>query len=132
LTYRYKQASVGRVWCSHCAAWLGLALGVEFIFARNLKSRIFYNYFWLPRSSHIRRVNGMSTIADLPNPLQIPVVDISGPDSEESIADQLVNAATVHGFVYIKNLGKDILIEDIDRAFDLVGLIPRLRLVRHC
>jgi hypothetical protein len=65
----------------------------------------------------------MSTTADLPNPLQIPVVDISGPDSEESIADQLVNAATVHGFVYIKNLGKDILIEDIDRAFDLVGLI---------
>lgn len=55
-----------------------------------------------------------------PNPLQIPVVDINGPDSQQSIADQLVNAATVHGFVYIKNLGKDILIKDIDHAFDLV------------
>lgn len=65
----------------------------------------------------------MATIANVSNPLQIPVVDISGPDAEESIADQLVNAATVHGFVYIKNLGRDIPIKDIEHAFDLVGLV---------
>ena len=55
--------------------------------------------------------------------LQIPVIDISGPASEESIADQLVNAAKVHGFVYIRNLGRDVPSEDIDRAFQLVRLV---------
>jgi non-haem dioxygenase in morphine synthesis N-terminal len=62
----------------------------------------------------------MATTANASKPLQIPVVDINGEDSEQSIADQLVNAATVHGFVYIKNLGRDIPIKDIDRAFELV------------
>lgn len=65
----------------------------------------------------------MATTRNVPNPLQIPVVDISGPDSEESIADRLVTAAKVHGFVYIKSLGRDIPIKDIDHAFDLVGLV---------
>jgi isopenicillin N synthase-like dioxygenase len=62
-------------------------------------------------------------MANVPIPLQIPIVNISVPDSEESIADQLVHAATVHGFVYIKNLGRDIPIKDIDDAFALVGLV---------
>jgi isopenicillin N synthase-like dioxygenase len=62
----------------------------------------------------------MESVPNGPDPLQIPVVDINGPESEQSVADQLVNAATVHGFVYIKNLGRDIPIEDIDHAFDLV------------
>jgi len=75
---------------------------------------------------------GMATTANAPNPLQIPVVDISGPDSEESIADQLVHAATLHGFVYIKNLGRDISIEDIDHAFDLVGLVHFYELYVFC
>lgn len=55
--------------------------------------------------------------------IQIPVVDINGSDSEEHIADQLVNAATIYGFVYIKNLGQDILTGDIENAFDLVFLV---------
>jgi isopenicillin N synthase-like dioxygenase len=71
-------------------------------------------------------------MANIPNPLQIPVVDISGPDSEESIADQLVHAATLHGFVYIKNLGRDIPIEDIDHAFDLVGLVHLYEIYVFC
>jgi hypothetical protein len=62
----------------------------------------------------------MATATHVPDPLQIPVVDISGPDLEERIADQLVDAAKVHGFVYIRNLGRDIPIKDIDHAFDLV------------
>jgi isopenicillin N synthase-like dioxygenase len=64
----------------------------------------------------------MASTTNSHKPLQIPVVDINGLDSEESIADQLVNAATVHGFVYIKNLGNDIPIKDIDHAFELVPL----------
>ena len=70
----------------------------------------------------------MATTANVPNPLQIPVVDISGPELEESIADQLVNAATVHGFVYIRDLGRNIPIKDIDHAFDLVRLIHLYKL----
>jgi isopenicillin N synthase-like dioxygenase len=54
---------------------------------------------------------------------QIPVIDISGPDAEEgTITDELVNAATVHGFVYIRNHGRDIPVEAIDKTFDLVIL----------
>lgn len=54
--------------------------------------------------------------------VQIPIVDISGSESDSSIANQLVNAATVHGFVYIKNFGEDIAIKDIEDAFDLVPI----------
>ena len=54
--------------------------------------------------------------------IQIPVIDISrrDPGFELEIAEQLVEAATVHGFVYIKNLGDDIPIQEIEHAFDLV------------
>lgn len=51
----------------------------------------------------------------------IPVIDISGPTPENEIADQLVEAATKYGFVYIKNEGKDIPVAAIDNLFDLVS-----------
>jgi isopenicillin N synthase-like dioxygenase len=50
----------------------------------------------------------------------IPVIDISGDAPEAQVADQLVNAATRHGFVYIKNEGKDIPVEAINDMFELV------------
>ncbi len=67
-----------------------------------------------------------TTAASVPNPLYIPVVDISGAGSEETIAGQLFDAATVHGFVYIRDLGREIPIKDIDRAFYLVVESPHL------
>lgn len=51
----------------------------------------------------------------------IPVIDISGSTPEADVADQLVNAATRYGFVYIKNEGKDIPIEAIDNLFNIVS-----------
>jgi hypothetical protein len=74
----------------------------------------------------------MATTANVPNPLQIPVVDISGSDSEESIANQLVNAAALHGFVYIKNLGREVPIKDIDHAFNLVGWSTSMSCAHLC
>ena len=50
----------------------------------------------------------------------IPVIDISGSTPEEEVADQLVEAATKYGFVYIKNEGKDIPVDAIDNIFSLV------------
>ncbi|KUJ09983.1 Clavaminate synthase-like protein [Mollisia scopiformis] len=49
----------------------------------------------------------------------IPVIDISGSLPQKEVAKQLVDAAATYGFVYIKNLGKDIPIEAIDSIFDL-------------
>jgi isopenicillin N synthase-like dioxygenase len=49
---------------------------------------------------------------------QIPVIDLSGPEPE--VAKQLVDAAASYGFVYVRNLGKDIPVEDIDSTFALV------------
>ncbi|KAM3088258.1 hypothetical protein ACMFMG_002313 [Clarireedia jacksonii] len=49
----------------------------------------------------------------------IPVIDISGSLPEAEVAKQLVDAAATYGFVYIRNLGKDIPVEAIDRTFDL-------------
>ncbi|PQE28433.1 Oxoglutarate iron-dependent oxygenase protein [Rutstroemia sp. NJR-2017a BBW] len=49
----------------------------------------------------------------------IPVIDISGSLPEAEVAKQLVDAAATYGFVYIRNLGKDIPAEAIDRTFDL-------------
>lgn len=51
----------------------------------------------------------------------IPVIDISGSTPEDEVADQLVEAATKYGFVYIKNEGKDIPVKAIDNLFDLVS-----------
>lgn len=51
---------------------------------------------------------------------KIPVVDISGDGDQTRVAKELVDAAVEHGFVYIKNTGKDIPVEAIDGAFELV------------
>ncbi|KAK2603491.1 hypothetical protein QQS21_004351 [Conoideocrella luteorostrata] len=55
----------------------------------------------------------MSTIAD------IPIIDLSGPQAE--VAEQLVDAAAQHGFIYVRNLGHDIPAASVDQAFALVG-----------
>ncbi|KAK3308749.1 uncharacterized protein B0T15DRAFT_525153 [Chaetomium strumarium] len=48
----------------------------------------------------------------------IPVIDISG-DDQARVAKELVAAAIEHGFVYIKNNGKDIPVQAIDEAFEM-------------
>ncbi|KAF7900014.1 hypothetical protein EAF00_004350 [Botryotinia globosa] len=50
---------------------------------------------------------------------RIPVIDISGSVPQSEVAKQLVDAAATFGFVYIKNLGKDIPVVAIDRTFEL-------------
>lgn len=50
----------------------------------------------------------------------IPIIDISG--DQHVVAQQLVDAAQEHGFIYIKNLGRDISASSIDGAFALVRL----------
>ncbi|AEO56290.1 hypothetical protein MYCTH_2301039 [Thermothelomyces thermophilus ATCC 42464] len=47
---------------------------------------------------------------------KIPVIDLSG-DDQTQVAKDLVEAAIEHGFVYIRNTGKDIPVEAIDGAF---------------
>ncbi|KAK4041696.1 hypothetical protein C8A01DRAFT_34299 [Parachaetomium inaequale] len=49
---------------------------------------------------------------------KIPVIDLSG-DDQTQVAKDLVEAAIEHGFVYIKNTGKDIPVEAIDGAFEM-------------
>jgi hypothetical protein len=52
----------------------------------------------------------------------IPLIDISAPDADQKeIAQQLVDAAEEHGFIYIRNLGREIPAKDVDGAFDLVS-----------
>ena len=48
----------------------------------------------------------------------IPVIDISSGDA--AVGKALIEASEKYGFVFVKNLGKDISIEDIDEAFQLV------------
>lgn len=55
---------------------------------------------------------------------RIPVIDISGSVPQSEVAKQLVDAAATFGFVYIKNLGKDIPVDAIDRTFELVSTLP--------
>lgn len=50
----------------------------------------------------------------------IPLIDIAG--DQDAVAQQLVDAAHEHGFIYIRNLGADISADSIDEAFALVGL----------
>ncbi|EJT77405.1 oxidoreductase [Gaeumannomyces tritici R3-111a-1] len=47
---------------------------------------------------------------------QIPVIDIAAEDQAQ-VARELVDAAVEHGFVYIKNQGRDIPLEAIENAF---------------
>ncbi|KAH6892308.1 hypothetical protein B0T10DRAFT_483565 [Thelonectria olida] len=50
----------------------------------------------------------------------IPIIDISTPDvDQKEIARQLVDAAEEHGFIYIRNLGRDISASEVDGAFAL-------------
>ncbi|QSZ36908.1 hypothetical protein DSL72_008998 [Monilinia vaccinii-corymbosi] len=50
---------------------------------------------------------------------KIPVIDISGSVPEAEVAKQLVDAAAAFGFVFIRNLGKDIPVHAIERTFEL-------------
>ncbi|KAK3403115.1 hypothetical protein B0T20DRAFT_343697 [Sordaria brevicollis] len=51
---------------------------------------------------------------------KIPVIDISDDTQDQAqVAKELVEAAIEHGFIYIKNTGKDIPVEDVDKAFEL-------------
>lgn len=66
---------------------------------------------------HFRRPGGVDQ-----RTANIPVIDISAPDADQKeIAQQLVDAAEEHGFIYIRNLGRDIQAKDVDGAFDLVS-----------
>jgi isopenicillin N synthase-like dioxygenase len=51
---------------------------------------------------------------------KIPVIDISDDNDQTQVAKELVEAAIEHGFVYIKNTGKDIPADAIDAAFAMV------------
>jgi isopenicillin N synthase-like dioxygenase len=51
---------------------------------------------------------------------KIPVIDISDDNDQTQVAKELVEAAIEHGFVYIKNTGKDIPVDAIDAAFAMV------------
>ncbi|KAL3423402.1 2og-fe oxygenase [Phlyctema vagabunda] len=53
------------------------------------------------------------------NAVQIPIIDISGSVPEAQVARELVDAAITYGFVYIKNLGKDIPAAAIDKTFEI-------------
>jgi hypothetical protein len=69
------------------------------------------------KADHFRRPFGME-----PTTANIPLIDISAPDADQKeIARQLVDAAEEHGFIYIRNLGRDIEAKSIDGAFDLVS-----------
>lgn len=48
----------------------------------------------------------------------IPVIDISNPSPE--VAQQVLDAASTHGFLFIKNDGVTIPPADIDTMFNLV------------
>ncbi|PHH87196.1 hypothetical protein CDD83_9191 [Cordyceps sp. RAO-2017] len=48
---------------------------------------------------------------------EIPVIDLAG--NEADVARQLVAAAEDHGFIYIRNLGRDVPPSAIDQAFSL-------------
>lgn len=50
----------------------------------------------------------------------IPVIDISNPS--QAVAQKVLDAATSHGFLFIKNDGVTIPPKDIDNMFQLVSL----------
>ncbi|KAI5924366.1 2OG-Fe(II) oxygenase superfamily protein [Camillea tinctor] len=50
----------------------------------------------------------------------IPVIDISAEGTDEAqIAKELVDAAVEYGFVYVKNTGRDISVEQVENAFNV-------------
>lgn len=67
------------------------------------------------RSREINKHNNMAQVAN------IPIIDISDDARDQAqVARDLVDAAIEHGFIYIKNTGKDIPLDAIDAAFELV------------
>jgi isopenicillin N synthase-like dioxygenase len=67
--------------------------------------------------------NDSITLQKMANVAQIPIIDLSAPDQRQ-VARDLVEAAVEHGFIYIKNHGKDIPIETINQSFQLVLPLP--------
>jgi len=51
---------------------------------------------------------------------KIPVIDISDDANQAQVAKDLVEAAVEHGFIYIRNTGKDIPAEAVEGTFNLV------------
>lgn len=49
----------------------------------------------------------------------IPVIDISNPSTE--VAHQVLEAASTHGFLFIKNDGVSIPPKDVEDMFELVS-----------
>jgi hypothetical protein len=59
----------------------------------------------------------------MPGAAAIPIIDISADGADElEVAKALVDAAAEHGFVYIKNSGKDISAKQIEHAFSVVRI----------
>ncbi len=59
----------------------------------------------------------------MPEDAAIPIIDISAEGADQAqVAKSLVDAAAEYGFVYIKNTGRDITIDQIENAFDVVSL----------
>lgn len=64
---------------------------------------------------------------------KIPIIDVSAPGvDQKEIARQLVDAAEEHGFIYIRNLGRDISAGDVDGAFALVSHPKWLEQMTQC
>lgn len=71
-----------------------------------------------PQSDLSREINKHNNMAQVAN---IPIIDISDDGQDQAqVARDLVDAAIEHGFIYIKNTGKDIPLDAIDAAFELV------------
>ncbi|KAI0011219.1 2OG-Fe(II) oxygenase superfamily protein [Xylariaceae sp. FL0662B] len=50
----------------------------------------------------------------------IPIIDISAEGADQTqVAKELVDAAAEYGFVYVKNTGRDISVEQIENAFNV-------------
>jgi len=59
--------------------------------------------------------------------MTIPVIDVSSPS--DNVARQVLDAASTHGFLFIKNDGVAISPKDIDDMFKLVS--PQQPKVKH-
>lgn len=71
-------------------------------------------YHLLDSSNHISLFTMTAVSAD------IPLIDINASD-QATVARQLVEGAEKHGFIYIRNLGKDIPVGQINRTFEIVS-----------
>ena len=64
----------------------------------------------------------------MPEAAKIPIIDISDAAADQAqLASSLVEAAAEYGFVYVRNTGRDLAAEQIDKAFEIVSLgLPSL------